>query len=263
MPPSLPPWLALALLLAAAGCVKAPGAFLPDGFHDEGLPIAVRYTSPGARDFLGPDWRVDNFIVRDDGSIGAPKSTPEYVMDREVDVDGDGKPETESGFVYELKLANRVTTASIWVQTVTLSMQDKDRSLESFLDDFVEGLSGTGIYRVSVRIPKKVGATKTYGARVVDSKAGKTGGFDSLDATIELVNLDQLKVDPNTKSSIGRVVFVRTDYPHQFKIGGRHDNNETRVMTVIGCESNPRDFEAANADFARFLGNVELGQASH
>jgi hypothetical protein len=248
-------------LLTVAGCVKVTGGFQPNGFGESDIPVAVRYRDAATHTFVGPEWRVDNFKVKANGTFGDAKEAPEYLYDREIDVDGDGKPETDKAPVYELKLVNRVTTAAIWLQTPMLALQDKDRSLKSFVDDFVEGLSGTGIYRVGTTIPKRVGAAKTYGARVVDSKEGRIGGFASLDVTIELVNLDQLKVDPSAKSAIGRVVFVRTNYSRPYAKVDTHNTYETRVMVVLGCESNPRDFDTTNADFEKFLASVDLGPA--
>jgi hypothetical protein len=237
------------------------GGFKADGFHDSDLPIAVRYADAATHNFVGPDWRVDNFVVRPDGTIGEAKTAKGYKVDQEIDLDDDGKPETRTVFAYELKLVNRVTTASIWVEGVMLPMHQKDRSLRSFLDDLVETISGTGVYQINGANPKRVGTTKSYGARVIDAKDSKVGGFDALDATLEVVNLDQLKVDPNAKSSVGRVVFVRTDYDHQIRSAG-HDYADTRVMVVVGCDSNPRDFDATNADFTRFLQSMELGEAA-
>jgi hypothetical protein len=255
-------WVAAGLVVgvaAACGCAPVAGGFRADGFHEADLPVSVRFTDPASRSFVGPDWRVDNFLLKKDGSFGDAKTAEGYLYNREIDVDGDGRPETKESLVYDLKLINRVTTSAIWMQTVLLAMADKDRSLTSFLDDFVEALSGTGLYRAGAPVPRLVGRTKSYGARLVASKEGTTGGFPSLDATIELVNLDQLKVDPNAKSSIGRVVFVRTDYPHAFRQG---DNRyETRAMVVLGCESVPRDFDATNADFDKFVQGVQLGPA--
>jgi hypothetical protein len=190
--------------------------------------------------------------------IRRPEDRPGYVYDREVDVDGDGAPESDPTLVYDLKLVNKVTTSAIWLQTEMLPVRDKDRSLQSFVDDFVEGLSGSGIYRVGSPVPKRVGATKTYAAHVVASKEGTMGTFPSLDVTIELVNVDQLKVDPNAKSAVGRVVFVRTDYPYWYKKLNGKDRYETRVMVVIGCESAPRNFGATSADFEKFVTSIDL-----
>jgi hypothetical protein len=244
-----------------SGCAATNGEFRDDGFVHTSLPIVVRYDGHLSEHFVGPEWRVDNYVVKEDGSVGGPKTAPGYVGETEVDFEGTGEPEKISEPIYHLKLVNRVTNAAIWVQTVTLAMQDKDRSLRSFLDSFIERLSGSGVYRIVSFNPKQVGGIKTYGARVVDTKEGKLGSFDDLDVTIELVNLDQQKVDPNAKSAIGRVVFVRTDYPIRVTQG--HDKFwDARMMVVVGCESSPRDFDATNADFAKFLGAVELGTLS-
>ena len=249
--------------LLGCGCAGATGTFRANGFHDDGLPIVVHYTDASARQFVSADWQVDNFAVKDNGTIGKPKMSDKYVWDREIDYDDDGRPDTERAVpIYDLRLVNRVTHAAMWLQSVPLRMHDKDRALKSILDDFVAWLSGTGFYRVSPGPPKGTGISKTYGARVVAMKENETQGFESLDATIEVVNLDQLKVDPTAKSSIERVVFVRTDYPQSHATMGGNRRHEARAMVILGCESDPRYFEATNAEFPVFLHAVELGHPS-
>jgi len=247
---------AFAFLLG--GCMGSPGAFGPDGYRPSGSPLIVRYAEPAEHRFVSADWRVDNFVVADDGTIGKPKQTDAYVQPREIDVDDDGVVDINSkAFVYDLKLVNRVTDGAIWLQTVPLAMRDKDRSLPSILDDFVESLSGTGVYRVTTIQPHRLAATKTYAAHVLSATGGRTGGFESVDATIELVNLDQLKVDPDAKSEIGRVVVVRTNYPLEITDTANH-KFVGLAMVVVGCDSHPRDFDATNADFVKFLAALDF-----
>jgi hypothetical protein len=249
--------------LLGSGCAGATGTFRANGFHHDSLPIVVHYRDASAHQFVGPDWQIDNFAVKDDGTIGKPKMSGKYVWDREIDYDDDGRADPELAVpIYDLRLVNRVTHAAMWLQSVPLRMPDKDRALKSILDDFVAWLSGTGFYLISPGPPKGVGVAKTYGARVVAMKENETQGFESLDATIEIVNLDQSKVDPNAKSSIERVVLVHTDYPQSKALLGGNRRHEARAMVILGCESDPRYFEATNADFPAFLGAVELGRPS-
>lgn len=245
-------------LFALAGCNRPNPEFPADGFHADEFPIVVRYADAKAQTFVGPDWRTDNFVIDEAGRVRDRKDTPDYRVDVKLDLDGDGKLDEFSGWpMYQLSLVHRRTDARIWIQAMPVSERDKDRDLKVVLDDFVEGLSGTGLYRFRSGPREPVAVARTYGTRVVQQKETKVGTFDALDATIEVINLDQQKVDPTTKSAVGRVVFVRPPYVNTVR--GVTGMPNPRAFIVLGCESKPRDFEATSADFDRFLAAVELG----
>lgn len=255
--------LAPALTIAfVTGCATGAGTFQPDGFHHADLPIVVRYHSPSSWGFVGPDWRVDNFLLDDTGKPGQAKTAKGYVEDRAIDYDGDGRADAQRDVpVYDLRLVNRRTDAAMWLQEIPLPERDKDRSLQVLLDDLVESISGTGFYSVPLGHRRSTVRANTFAARVVKSDAGQLGGFPSLDATIEVVNLDQQKVDPSAKAAVGRVILVRTAYAKWVFAGTPGDRSfRTSTVTVLGCESKAREFEATNADFARFVESVQLGR---
>jgi hypothetical protein len=239
----------------AAGCATATGTFQPDGFHHNDLPVVVRYHDPSSWRFVGPDWRIDNFVLDEDGKPGDAKSAQGYVENRAIDYLGDGQPyRPGNAYIYDLKLVNRRTDATMWLQEIPLPMHDKDRSLQALLDNLVESISGTGFYTVRVGYDRSKVRAKTFGARIVQSAPVLFGKFTSLDATIEVVNLDQLKVDPTAKAAVVRVVLVRTAYTQAVD-----SYVSASIVTVLGCESKARDFESTSADFERFLTSVQLG----
>ena len=257
----LAPLASAALLaLSFAACLPAggTGTFGMDGFHHAEFPISVHYTNPTAKEFLGPDWRIDNYYIDGYGLIGAPKSTSEYAGREAVDFHGDGRLTRLPVYFFDLKLDNRKTSAVIWLQSVRLGKNDTDRNLRNMVEDYAEALSGSGFY--AALHDGLVVKAKTYAAKIVDGKERTLGGFPAYDARLEVANLDQIRLDPSARSLIVRVVLVRTDYVHNW---GSMDEGplESRALVRVGYRASPSDFEAGLPDFERFLTLLEFGPA--
>jgi hypothetical protein len=254
------PVLALPL---AAGCATGNGSFKADGFHHNDYPYVVHYGTPAAREFLGPDWRIDNYIVSSDGSPGQAKTAAGYRGIQELDLDGDGKPDNTEVYYFDLKLANRKTSAVIWIQAIPLGQEESERNLRVLMDHYVEAIAGTGLYALKYqehdtdRDALKQVRARTYAAKVVDSKETKVKNLEAFEATIELANLDQLRFDPSHRASVARVILVRTDYFKDWVIDAK--DMRTRAVLRVGYEADPQDFQAGMPDFERFLSLLEFG----
>jgi hypothetical protein len=255
-----------ALFLAAPllpGCLAGGGSFGPDGFHHADFPIAVHFTKPEAKEFLGPDWRIDNFYVDDFGFIGSPKSSSEYVGREAVDFRGDGHVTRLPVYFFDLKLDHRKSSAVIWMQSVRLGRNDTERNLRTLVEDYAEALSGSGFY-ATVHDGLVVKA-KSYAAKIVAGTDTTLGGLPAYDAKLEVANLDQIRLDPNARATIVRVVLVRTNYVRNW--GGPQEGPlDARTLVRLGYRANPSDFDANMPDFEKFLTLVEFGpptQADH
>lgn len=238
------------------GCIPTTGTFAVDGFHDKVLPYKVHYWDAHAKQFLNDDWKVDNFVANDDGTLGDPKTTNDYRGPQKLDLAGDGTLEKVRVYYFDLKLDNKKTNAVIWVQTIPLGRDRAERNLKNLAEDYAEALSGSGFY-ATVTDPETRevrGRTKTFAARLLDGKDTKLGGFDAYDARLDLANVDQLRLDPNARTSMIRIVLVRPPY----LIGWGADHKPTPALIRIGYQASPGDFEAGLPDFERFLSLLEL-----
>jgi hypothetical protein len=253
------------LTLSLGACLPSlVGAFSADGFHSAQFPYAVHYTSPATKEFLGPDWRIDNYYIADDGSIGDPKTTDAYRGREAVDLLGDGKLTKWTTNYFDLKLDNRKTSGVIWVQTVQLGRKDAERNLRNLVEDYAEALSGSGFF--AVVNDGRVIKAKTYAAKIVDGKDRTLGGLPAYDAHLELANLDQVRLDPSARAAIIRVVLVKTDYVSKWgedamPLNPDHVAPESRVLIRIGYRASPSDFEAGLPDFERFLTLLQFDPA--
>jgi hypothetical protein len=242
--------------LPLLGCATGNGAFRADGFHHDDYPYTVHYADRAGRQIL-PNWRIDNYVVDDEGKPGQAKTTTDYEGEQKIDLNGDGDPEKPTVYYYDLRLLNRRNSGVIWLQTVPLPADHAERDLAVMVRDYATALAGTGFYATFANDKAEVRA-KTYATKIVASKPGKMGPFDSYDATIELANVDQLKLDPAQRSAILRVVFVRTDYVREWTMP---TEAKTAVVLRAGYWATPEDFAAGLPDFERFLGLLDLQHA--
>src|SRR5581483_11735917 len=113
------------------GCTPTMGTFTVDGFHDRLLPYAVHYSDARAKQFLSENWKVDNFIVNEDGTLGDPKTTADYRGPQKIDLAGDGSYAKVKVYYFDLKLDNKKTNAVIWVQSVPLGRDRAERNLKN------------------------------------------------------------------------------------------------------------------------------------
>jgi hypothetical protein len=96
---------------------------------------------------------------------------------------------------------------------------------------------------------------QTFTTKIVDEHPTTVAGFEAYDATIELANVDELKLDPASRSSKLRVVFVRTPYTRKlFATKGA-----VPQLLILGYSVAPRDFDASLPDFNRFVASISLG----
>jgi hypothetical protein len=245
-----------ALLLTAPlmGCAGATGSFTPEGFHHAEFPVTVRYANPAAKEFLGPDWRVDNFTTEYDGTV-EPKKTREYRGEESVDRRGDGNFVDSQTYYFDLKLDNRKTSAVIWMQSIHLGPNEADQNLKNLVEEYADALSGSGFY-AALRWGHGLGVkAKTYAAKIVDGKETTLGGVNAYDAKLELANVDQIRIDPNARAAIIRVVLVGTQYMHPWDDYG----GKARTILRVGYRASPSDFDAGLPDFERFLKLIDLG----
>jgi hypothetical protein len=244
----------VALAFPILGCATGGGTFAADGFHHSQYPYVVRYSDPRAREVLDENWRVDNFVINYDGSIGAPKTADGYEGPEEIDFTGSGVPTKVTVPYFDLKLDNRKTSAVIWLQTIPLSKDHAERNLKNLVEDYANAISGSGFY-AAVEDQGKVVREKTFAAKIVDGKETTLGSLEAYDAKIELANVDQLRLDPAARTAIIRVVLVRTNYMHTFL----EDGPAVPTFVRVGYRASPGDFDAGLPDFERFLKLLQFG----
>jgi hypothetical protein len=243
-----------ALLLLGCG----GGGFTESGYvHSSGL-LSVKYRDPSAFRFVSSDWQIDNHVTDEQGRPTYPKEGDDWKVVFDHDISGDGSRERFSWPRFELKLSHRANDAAIWIRTIPLAKSDETMELRVFAERYVDALSGTGFYGVD----RFIGATKVtsiqFAAKFLDRRARTLGGQEAFEATIEVANIDQLKLDPTSRHSKIRIVVARTDRKEMYAGGGKYVT--AKLLVVAGYRSRPADFDAGLKDFETFLGSVALNR---
>jgi hypothetical protein len=221
----------------------------------------VSYDEAAKQQIMGDEWILDNYR-RGEATAGSPstlsrKEAPEYMALYAFDLDDDGKYEDKEKLpAYDLLFKHRKTNAQMWVSTIPLSRETSEKELRVLLDNYVDAMSGSGA--VVFKLGKELGIDeKRYSARVVEKSPVKLSGKEALAATIEVANIDQLKLSPDARREKARIVLVRPDFRILRERMGQAPV-PFRVLMVVGYSNGPEDFDAQYSEFKRFLGKIHL-----
>jgi hypothetical protein len=232
------------------GC-QSSGIFAPTAFRSARYPYTIRYADPEERALLSSDWVVENFYADASGKPTMSKTGREYRKDREIEL-ASGRTTVRTFDVYDVLLVHRASDAVIWLRSIPLSPRQSSLNLRIAAEQYAEGLSGSGFYASDLG-HRRV-ESQTYASHMLSGRPVTVAGLDAYEATLEVANVDQLKLDPASRAAMIRVVFVRTPFTSD---AGGLDSEKLPVMWMIGYANNPVDFEAQSPDFVRFLGLID------
>lgn len=242
-----------AVVVAGCGGAHAVG---PSGFHH----LRLEYRVPGAGSALaGDDWVLDNYRVAQDGSVGETKRGAEYRIERRIDLDGDGVAErVGQEDAYDLLFRHRTSAASMWIRTVPLPAQLEETELRVLMRFYVEAIAGTGVTLADLGEGRVEIRERRYATREIESGAATVGGREARAATIEIADIDQLRLSADHRWQRARIVLVRTDLlwaPARSVVGPR----ELRpVLLIAGYTNLPEDFDGQLVDFEALLARVDF-----
>jgi hypothetical protein len=245
-------WACLAPLLASCS-QQLPGVVSADGYVSGRHALHVRkgYDAPAAAGLMPEGWKLDNF--NDD----VPKRGDAYQTFFHVDVDGDGDTdfdETEPAF--ELRFVHLRNAGVVWLRAVAVQRELASTDLRVLNENYLEALAGGEYERQELGPGRKTTVEKRFAASLLSSEPCRLAAQECESATIELANVDQLKLDPNYRSHKLRVVIARTSFtytPRRLRGRGSYP-----VYLLVGYLNQPRQFEAGLPDFAAFLQRIEI-----
>ncbi len=237
------------VVVGMAGC-RSSGVFDATAFHSSTYPYTIRYADPEEHALLSSDWVVENYYADATGKPTTSKRGWAYRKSRDIEL-SDGHVVSREFDVYDVMLVHRASDAVIWLRSIPLSPRQPGINLRVLASEYAEGISGSGFY------PTDLGRahveSQTYASHVLTGQPVTVAGLEAYEATIEVANVDQLKLDPSSRAAMIRVVFVRTP----FKTEPSMNSEGLPVLWMIGYANNPVDFEAQAPDFTRFLGLVD------
>lgn len=251
-------WIGItaALVVATCGCVKGTGRFGSSGeyLHNH-HPVRVGYEASEPGTLLGSAWRLDNFTVKD-ARVGDQKLAGSYMSKRHYDLDDNGSYELDVEEArHDLRFEHRNTGALIWFALMPQSASQRDLELRVIARSVADDFSG-GVGAVTVT-PKGIILTseQRYASVVARTAGCRLGSVEAYQADFVVADVDQLKLDPTSRSRRVRLLIARPGYTRT--IGP--SSTKLPVVLVAGMSSLPEDFPKHEADFGRFVAAIGLG----
>ena len=246
--------LLLGSLAAFAACRLSPqGALTADGYQSRGP--AYRVVKTGAS-FLDEGWMLDNYYMNQRGAF-VPKDSGIYRTSFLLDGDGDGKfEETQEALTYDLRFRHRRHAAFIWVRSIPVSDDLREKDLHVLMKDYVDEIAGAGYEAVQLSGAHTV-VEKRYAAEIIRQSEAKLASRDAFYALIDVANIDQIKLTPSTRHMRVELVFTRPGTDYVFPTRQREITRPALLMA--GYANFPEDFDADEPAFRRLLGEIEIG----
>lgn len=244
------------LAVFALCCAPAPkGAITAKGYESGDHSLAVVANEDGK--VLPKSWRLDNMTAN-----GTPKKTADYMTVYEFDLDDDGTvDEKTKELVYQLRYENLQDDGKIWLRTFPISTHDREKKLRVLMKDYVDEASRAGFEVVVFGMRSQL-VERRYGTRTIregDTLLAKRVAYD---ATVEVANIDRIKVDPKAVETRVRLVLVKFPYSYAVKSMESTQDHEYPMLLLAGYANNPEDFESGEKDFEDFLNRIKVASAS-
>jgi hypothetical protein len=263
----------LALLsLGLFHCAPKVGVIGPGGFEQARYEYRLAYRDPSQKQFLGPDWQLDNYYMDPAWHELKPKQGPDYVAVREFDQNGDGvisAYEKNEEPIYDLRFVNAQDDGVIWLKAHPVARVDSRRDLEVVLNNYADGLAGTGLYAQGNLFSIERAKQRQFTTFVTAKEPVKVGPLTGLAGLIEIAEVEKLRLDPQYRSEKVKVVFLRFGYCEQSDLNvGPIDNATPVTRNGHTCYRRPALFIAGYANtVARFDSHLKdfdqaLGQLS-
>src|SRR5262249_43712902 len=120
----------------------------------------------------------------------------------------------------------------------------------------VDNVAGAGFEAPTLTAKPGTGE-KRFAASVVERGAAKLAGAEAYAATIDVANVDQLRLTPNAREARVRLVIARA--PYRFTPSSPYDMVSFPVLMVAEYASAPDDYDHDLPDFDDLLGRISMG----
>ena len=247
--------LVAALLACGRKQTSSPAAVTAAGYRHGTYYYHVQ-AAPDGR-LMPPAWNLDNFQTGQKDL--KPKTGGIYMTNYELDVDGDGKFESIQGVpTYDLRFKHAEDAGVIFLRTIPISQDMGAKNLRVMMTDFVEGVAGAGYEVVSLNQGSQVVVEKRYAAAVVDEGPAELAGVEAYFATMDVANLDQVKVDPKARKDRVQLVILHTKFSYQPPRNVSKQPTQFPVLMVLGYANQEQDFARGLPEFHDLLGRVAI-----
>ena len=160
----------------------------------------------------------------------------------------------------------------IWVKVHPLTPSIAKRDLDVVFDGYVNGLEGTGLFEQSTLFGIEHDRARHFTTFVVDKRAVWLASLAAVRGTIEIADVEKLRLNPAHRDTKSTLVFAHVAYDESL-FGNQPTGAEWPVTTdpkskhktvkrigllVAGYYADAKRFDAHVADFETFLAHVVI-----
>jgi hypothetical protein len=262
-------------------CATTSGAFDRSGYWQKTYGYRVGYADPSQQRLMGAEWRLDNLRLDTVNKQWVDKDGPDYKFERQLDENGDGVIsawEVRKEAIFDLRLVNVRDSGVIWIKAHPLAHEDAARELDVILKGYANELSGTGFYASTSVFSEVEVKTRQYISFVTRREPVTVGPNLGVLASIELAEVERLRLDPAHRASRLKVVFSKIAYQRLVNARGFDAPypptrwptakcgeglcEQRCALLVMGYINAIEHFDAHTAEFDGFLKQVTLPPAT-
>ena len=260
---------AAVVCVAAAACGPVHGG----SFTTLGFTSTYGYDIPyerGTQRLLPMEWRLDNFELGREGLVH--KRSERYVTNYHLDEDDDrdGRSGTiVDAFKYALRFEHSVHAGVIWLREIPIETKLRNKDLRVLMQSYIDELSGA-VYEPVRREPAspwdqrpQIIVEHRRAPVVLAEGQASVAGQPAYTATIEIADIDEVHVAPQTRTSRVELVLMRAPHDETYEPG--NINIPTRnypVVLLAGYSNMPPDFAKGLDDFHGLLRRMTIAGRS-
>lgn len=268
----------MGFVLCVACAPAASGALGPQGYEHSLTKYRVNYVDVANQTFLPSEWLLDNYTYNPSSKLWKEKRGLKYRAERRLDEDGDGTvtpSEKKEESIYDLRFVHSRDNAVIWLKVHPLQPNYASVDLDVILDDYADGLEGTGLFEQSSLFGLEQDKARHFTTFMVKKEATSLGALPAIRGIIEIADVEKLRLDPAHRDSKAELLFAKITYLE--KLGGGRPaaprwpivkqtnpggytfySAQRTGLLVVGYYDDAARFESHAADLKALLAQIEV-----
>jgi len=207
--------LGLSLVVGAACAPAVSGALGPQGYEQSLIKYRLNYADAAGQKFLPDEWMLDNYDYDAFHKKWHEKKGDRYRAERRLDEDGDGtisSSEKKQENIFDLRFVNSRDNSVIWLKVHPLSPTYAGVDLDVILDDYANGLEGTGLFEQSTLFGIVHDKARHFTTFVVKREPTALGDLPAIRGVIEIADVEKLRLDTAHRDSKAELLFAKVTY---------------------------------------------------
>lgn len=236
----------LLFLVCTSGCATSNTGFTDQAFVSKDSGYSIGYAGDTFSP-LGKEWQLENYVQGEKGRPREEKNVGIY-LDRMPWVQPDGSEIEVSYLPYDLKFRHGNGSLLV-VATVAVPRHLRNLRLSAVAEEWANSYSG-------IQFSFKRGEGQRMASKIIESKGRDLAGRPAREVTFDVVDVDQLQLDPNAPRKRIRAVFVQAPLYKVFQ----WPSLRIPAFLLVAYISDERRFDTLASDLESVLGKIRINR---